>query len=972
MIGIVLCSVGSMGLELTDGLVSCWEGNNNNSYPDAIGSYDGTIYGATYTSSAHLNGGYIFDGIDDYIRISGFPQLTDDLTVLMWVKDSTSDDGMGIGNDWYLWIDDTGGDILHFNDGSGYLTPDSNSGLADSQFHQTGFKKTGGQLTYIIDGSFKDTVTSTADLTWSDSDLYIGTRSDESFNFEGTIDQVCIWNRTLSSTEISTAYNNGTGTEFDIFTTSITSPSNASSIQENTPYTLNFTFDQTKADDDIIDCILKENGTQINSSQYNISASGENLTISKTFTSEVYYDNIEYQVFCNDSTYNSSDSVTLDILMDDTNPTINFTNPLENNSTKVFDNITLNISMEDNLRLFNASVVINYPNGTLLHSNYTDYINTTTWTFTDFLNLSDAPAGIYTSIAKACDGLEEELNCKTTNFAFTLMKISTNYSTPVYEDDDTAFSLLFEFLNITNSSTATLIYNNTEYPGLIDHTNNSYVEFTANVTIPWVYANNTAISFSWNYSLEYANGSSEDGQTAAESHTVLWNLSRYPRVNVSLIEFYTNSSISTFSILTDYGSSFNTTSGSINVPILENNLTVINISSSGYSSLLDYNLTTSSGYEYQNITMYTFNSIRLNIFNESSMGLLAQNVTIHTISDVTSFTNSTTSGFIIIDFLAPNSYELRFESDGFNPISKFITVLNDSTNNISIYMTENVTELQVIEILDTANQPVENAIVWLQKEIIGSPDQFITIQEAQTNYDGQTTVWVERDLTTYYRFAVIYEGESKPIQPSGNLFTGKTYFIPGVDETIQLIIDITGTPTDFISDRYAVSTDLYFGGVDNNTVFYEFVDGRNSISGARLVIKGKYIGNLTFDYELISDQEVAGTSGMLNYTFIPINNTIYQIEAYIIYDGGEELAGELIKRFEADVVVDKNTGLLYAVILLVVVALVTIKFGPLVSGSITFASLFAFNLFGLTDIPTSIITTIIAFIIIVFGKTRKQ
>lgn len=438
--------------------------------------------------------------------------------------------------------------------------------------------------------------------------------------------------------------------------------------------------------------------------------------------------------------------------------------------------------------------------------------------------------------------------------------------------------------------------------------------------------------------------------------------------NYTAYNALTNASVSTFTVYLDFGENLSTTNGSATTGIINNTNYTLNITGSGFTSRYNITYNVNETPEHVNISLYTFNSVRINIFNESNMQLLNQTILIHTISNLTTFSNTTTTGFILIDLLQPNTYELRFESSGFNPRSIFLTVTNDSTQNVSVYMTENITtELQVIEVLNTANQPLEGAIVWLQKEKINGSSQWITIQEAQTDYAGKTSVFVERDVTIFYRFAVIYGGVARPIEPSGNLFTGKTTFIPGISETIQLIIDLEEDPEDFISDALAIAVNC---SLTNLTAFCTIIDGRNSITGAVMRIEASYI-NETLAYESIANITFTGSSGTLEYNLTEVNNSVWRIRTYLTYETSEALVWETIKSFDTDVIIEKNTGLLYAAIVLIVVFALTVSLGPLASGLIGFAALIPLSYLKLVSIPTGVITGLLALVIIFFFRTRK-
>ena len=61
------------------------------------------------------------------------------------------------------------------------------------------------------------------------------------------------------------------------------------------------------------------------------------------------------------------------------------------------------------------------------------------------------------------------------------------------------------------------------------------------------------------------------------------------------------------------------------------------------------------------------------------------------------------------------------------------------------------------------------------------------------------------------------------------------------------------------------------------------------------------------------------------------NNTAYRADGYIIYASHDQLYESLIKEFDIDVFIEKNTGLYYAAFVVAVVALLTVIWGAFVS-----------------------------------------
>jgi len=127
----------------------------------------------------------------------------------------------------------------------------------------------------------------------------------------------------------------------------------------------------------------------------------------------------------------------------------------------------------------------------------------------------------------------------------TLTNIFNSNST---EDKVENISIRLENYNITSLSNATLIYNNTEYSGAINYQNINNVTFSANVDTPLIYNPEETIYFYWNYTLLYSNGSIENLLSPLENQSITWNLTSYPRINISATNNLLSTPIGNFSI----------------------------------------------------------------------------------------------------------------------------------------------------------------------------------------------------------------------------------------------------------------------------------------------------------------------------------------------------------------------------------------------------------------------------------------
>ncbi len=178
--------------------------------------------------SGKLSGGLNFDGNNDYVEVASNSAfgITGDITISAWIKRNASNDYGGIlskGNgadrwDYEFYI--CGNSLCGANpDGTIGLYSDSPAGnitsssvITDSNWHHVVVTRSGTTVTFYIDG------VSAGGGTWSgafnnNSDpIRIGTDGpgwSTSSMFNGSIDEVRLYSRSLTATEIRNLYNSG-------------------------------------------------------------------------------------------------------------------------------------------------------------------------------------------------------------------------------------------------------------------------------------------------------------------------------------------------------------------------------------------------------------------------------------------------------------------------------------------------------------------------------------------------------------------------------------------------------------------------------------------------------------------------------------------------------------------------------------------------------------------------------------------
>ncbi len=207
---------------ITDGLVSYWPLDNDTL--DYWGGNDGAANGATNTPSGYLDGAYTFDGIDDYIEVLDDATLnpTEELTVTAWINaDEWADnywEGTIVGKD--DWSTGSEGYVLRTGDsGSLSFVVGNYTAWPGETAVSPGVMSTG--TWYHVAGTFNGTSVrvyingvengseefgSTA-IDPSSVNLNIGRCPTDTFRlFEGAIDEVMVFNRTLNGSEITLIY----------------------------------------------------------------------------------------------------------------------------------------------------------------------------------------------------------------------------------------------------------------------------------------------------------------------------------------------------------------------------------------------------------------------------------------------------------------------------------------------------------------------------------------------------------------------------------------------------------------------------------------------------------------------------------------------------------------------------------------------------------------------------------------------
>jgi len=203
---------------------------NGNANDESTNERNGTISGATLVSDrfGNENSAYYFDGVDDSIIIGSHPLSYKCISVSVWIKTTKGK------NNWRIidWNSSSGGaneggfDVgiggnamgdpsnvcyVSFRDdkwvGNGdYPRLNSTSNLADGEWHNIIFVYDGNAYLYI-DGILEDEMERNSALTNVNQHLFIGYYPQSYPYFDGSIDDIKIYNYGLTQEEVIEVWN---------------------------------------------------------------------------------------------------------------------------------------------------------------------------------------------------------------------------------------------------------------------------------------------------------------------------------------------------------------------------------------------------------------------------------------------------------------------------------------------------------------------------------------------------------------------------------------------------------------------------------------------------------------------------------------------------------------------------------------------------------------------------------------------
>jgi len=987
LLALVILSSSAMALTAPSGGVSYY---NFSDTTDLWGSNDATNNGATSVTdypTYNISGdsspnSYDFDGSND-IYLSSNPLAnvgTGDFAVSIWVKpDSFSDYNTFVslgGNpsgaeDRILLTFNNNGKIETFidDDTTSISTKSTSSYSTGTWYHIVSIRDSASQKLYvdgIIDSSYTHSNTADLDTTYFNNNAYIGSHENVHY-FDGQIDQVKIYNRSLNETEVENLYNYGSiegATIPDNFSVSVTDSWNGDNINNISVTIENGSYDcyQESATTEFssVDgsCELNYSGSyeDYNGAYTGNAVDGDWTTKSSDYSS---YLNETYVVPANATSANFE---------------VKYYNTA--NSTDYYYNLTLSSDfLSDELLIRNKPIsglsiadpyviaVYNYSSSSWVEHTVEPNIdfNTELEIYETRVKWIVEDDNSYTYTNTSGNTVTTELLAN--GWLYDISVYSPNYFTSNYESYNSSNNPLEATLNQSEVMFQSKEYITNDNLANCNHTIEGITQeqgttwgLTAglyNVTSTCEdYFNKTQ---QINVSILQSNTISLTGVYNGIANITLEDQSGDPITNATYeLELEsTGSSISTGSI-----------NETTNIPLLKNRNYTITIESEGYVS---ENRTFYANETYYNetITLYEPGSLYL-YFYELGDGLIDSQQVNYTIkSSSRTYEGDTSSGTAVEDVIN-GEYVLTINSESYRT-SKYYFVIDSSYQNISAYLLkESETTPIFFTVIDNYDDEVQGAKVDVQYNINGTS---VSIGQRITDLSGQVRFYLDQEEDYYVSVSKEgYETFTGDLTP-----TTTTYTLRIKELGAQIIEPIN-------SDVYYQTNYYYNNGSSINFTYYinsnqglltgygfstEY-DGVNSQSYGGNPSGGLLTINIS-DYDIATQQTFT-----VDYWFVSGGENHTWSEEYFIFSDQS-----YSRDFELS-----NTGRIIIAFLTVIIftiigsRLASVS-GGIIAGLLSYGFLFLFNILDFNFMNSLagsgiMALTIVILLITLFNRDRRD
>ncbi|MEM3113482.1 MAG: LamG-like jellyroll fold domain-containing protein [Candidatus Pacearchaeota archaeon] len=241
----------------TTNMVGYWRGENN--ALDSLSINPGTLQNGIGFATGKVGQAFNLDGIDDRVRVADSSSLdiTDEITIAAWVYPKSygannvvrivhKDDA---SNAYALNLENRGGSYpingIGFSIAGNYRVSSSNIITLNNWNHVVAtYSKNTGQLKLYVNNINVGTFTENDPIGTNNNDVYIGNNALNTRGFDGRIDEVAIWNRSLTTQEVSDLYNYGVSGQTHCQSIGLSPPTTCGSVTGTGGTTYNEILDE--------------------------------------------------------------------------------------------------------------------------------------------------------------------------------------------------------------------------------------------------------------------------------------------------------------------------------------------------------------------------------------------------------------------------------------------------------------------------------------------------------------------------------------------------------------------------------------------------------------------------------------------------------------------------------------------------------------------------------------------------------
>lgn len=197
-----------------------------------ISAINGSDTSITYSSgNGKFGNGAGFNGTSSFIEFNRQTtvEFTASMSVIAWFKTSSATDQIVVNNwvgnglaqywGWQLKLDNAGVVQIRTGTSTGEnsVVVSDSGGYADGNYHMAVFVKDGSDIKLYVDNVLQASTISFATLVYSaDVKLRIGrgnhSNSSQEFYNAGAVDDISLWDRALTASDINLLFNNPTST----------------------------------------------------------------------------------------------------------------------------------------------------------------------------------------------------------------------------------------------------------------------------------------------------------------------------------------------------------------------------------------------------------------------------------------------------------------------------------------------------------------------------------------------------------------------------------------------------------------------------------------------------------------------------------------------------------------------------------------------------------------------------------------